>query len=157
MRVGIGYDIHKLKKGRKLVLGGVRIPYAKGLLGHSDGDALLHAVSDAILGAASLGDIGMHFPNDDPAYKDARSADILKKSYGLIRKKGYRVNNVDTVVVAEKPRIADFAMEMKKNISDILEIDLSRVNIKATTNEGIGSIGKGEAIASFAVVTLEEG
>ena len=156
MRIGIGYDIHRLMEGKPLVLGGVEIPYVKGLLGYSDADVLLHAVSDAMLGAVSLGDIGMHFPDTEPRYKGAKSTGLLEKVNDLIRKKGYRVNNVDIVVIAEEPKIGAFRANMKKKISDILRIDESRINIKATTNEGVGSIGRGEAIASYAVAMLEE-
>ena len=156
MRVGIGYDIHRLMEGKPLILGGVEIPYIKGLVGYSDADVLLHAVSDAILGAVGLGDIGMHFPDTEPRYKGASSASLLEKVNDLIRKKRYRVNNVDVVVIAEEPKISAFRANMKKKISDILRIDQSRINIKATTNEGVGSIGRGEAIASYAVATLEE-
>ncbi len=156
MRVGIGYDIHRLMEGRPLILGGVEIPYIKGLVGYSDADVLLHAVSDAILGAASLGDIGMHFPDTEPRYKGASSAGLLEKVNDLIRQKGYRVNNVDVVLIAEEPKIGAFRAKISEKISDILRIDESRINIKATTNEGVGSIGRGEAIASYAVVILEE-
>lgn len=156
MRVGIGYDIHRLMEGRPLILGGVEIPYIKGLVGYSDADVLLHAVSDAILGAASLGDIGMHFPDSEPRYKGVSSAILLRKINELIRQKKYRVNNVDVVVIAEEPKIGAFRANMRKKISDILRIDESRISIKATTAEGVGSIGRGEAIASYAVVTLEE-
>ena len=157
MRIGIGYDIHRLIEGRPLKLGGVEIPYVKGLLGHSDGDVLLHAISDAILGAVGLGDIGMHFPNDDPQYKGASSIGFLDKVNNLIREKGYHVSNIDVVVIAEEPKIERFVTDMKKKISDVLSIDLSRTSIKATTNENVGSIGRGEAIASYAVAALEEG
>lgn len=157
MRVGIGYDIHRLMEGRALKLGGVEIPYIKGLVGYSDADVLLHAISDAILGAANLGDIGLHFPQSDPKYKGASSTGLLREVNGLIQKKGYRVNNLDVVIIAEEPKVNPFVANMKKNISDTLKIDPSRVSIKATTNEGVGSIGRGEAIASYAVVTLKEG
>ena len=157
MRVGIGYDIHRLMEGRALKLGGVEIPYIKGLVGYSDADVLLHAISDAILGAANLGDIGIHFPQTDPKYKGASSTGLLREVNGLIQKKGYRVNNLDVVIIAEEPKVNPFVANMKKNISDTLKIDQSRVSIKATTNEGVGSIGRGEAIASYAVVTLKEG
>lgn len=158
MRVGIGYDIHRLMEGKTLVLGGVEIPYIKGLAGYSDADVLLHAISDAMLGAANLGDIGQHFPNNDPKYKGASSANLLRKVNDLIRQKGYSVNNVDVVVIAEEPKIRPFVTNMKKKIAEILHTDPSRVSIKATTNEGVGSVGRGEAIASHAVVTLlEEG
>ena len=156
MRIGIGYDIHRLMEDKKLVLGGVDIPYMKGLVGYSDADVLLHAISDALLGAAALGDIGIHFPNTDPAYKGASSKDLLARVMELIRKEKYSVNNVDVVVIAEEPKINRFATDMKKNISVILGIDPSRVNIKATTQEGVGAIGRGEAIASYAVVALKE-
>ena len=125
MRIGIGYDIHRLVEGRKLVLGGVEIPYVKGLMGHSDADVLLHAVSDAMLGACGLGDIGMHFPDNDPRYKGVRSASLLEKVNDLIRQKGYHANNVDVVIIAEEPKINAFRANMKKNISDILQIDAS--------------------------------
>ncbi|UCD55847.1 MAG: 2-C-methyl-D-erythritol 2,4-cyclodiphosphate synthase [Candidatus Omnitrophota bacterium] len=155
MRVGIGYDIHRLMEGKPLILGGVEIPYIKGLVGYSDADVLLHAVSDAILGAASMGDIGMHFPDTDPRYKGASSASLLRKVIDLISRKGYRVNNVDIVVIAEEPKIGVFRAKISKKISDVLHIDESRISVKATTSEGVGSIGRGEAIASYAVVTLE--
>ncbi|MBL7157305.1 MAG: 2-C-methyl-D-erythritol 2,4-cyclodiphosphate synthase [Candidatus Omnitrophica bacterium] len=156
MRVGIGYDIHRLMEGKKLVLGGIEIPFIKGLVGYSDADVLLHAIADAMLGAASLGDIGLHFPDTDPGYKGARSADLLKKVNDLINKNGYRLNNTDVVLVAEEPKISPFVADMKKKISGILNVDESQVSIKATTNEGVGSIGRGEAIASYAVATLEK-
>jgi len=157
MKIGIGYDIHRLMEGRKLILGGVEIPYIKGLFGHSDADVLLHAISDAMLGAAGLGDIGRHFPNNDPRYKGASSADLLEKVNSIVKGKKYSVNNVDVVVVAEEPKIARFVESMRKKISGVLKINTSSINIKATTNEGVGSIGRGEAISSYAVVTLEEG
>jgi len=156
MRIGIGYDIHRLVKGRKLMLGGLKLPFPKGLKGHSDADVVLHAVSDAMLGALSLGDIGTHFPDHDPKYKNASSAGLIVKVNSLIRQKGYSVNNIDTVVACEKPRIGPFAARMQKRISDILNISKSSVSIKATTNEGLGPIGKGKAIASWAVVTLKK-
>ena len=156
MRVGIGYDIHRLMEGKPLVLGGVEIPYVKGLVGYSDADVLLHAVCDAMLGAAGLGDIGIHFPDTEPRYKGASSAGLLEKVNDLIRRKGYRLNNIDVVVIAEEPKISAFRADMKKKISGILRIDESLINIKATTQEGVGSIGRGEAIASYAVATLEE-
>ncbi|MGB2706307.1 MAG: 2-C-methyl-D-erythritol 2,4-cyclodiphosphate synthase [Candidatus Omnitrophota bacterium] len=156
MRIGIGYDIHRLMEGRKLVLGGVEIPYVKGLLGYSDADVLLHAVSDAMLGAAGLGDIGRHFPNTDPQYKGASSIGLLEKVNDLISREKYRVNNVDVVVVAEEPKIGRFIGDMRQKISGILHVDPPRVNIKATTSEGVGPMGRSEAIASYAVVTLQE-
>lgn len=157
MRIGIGYDIHRLVKGRKLVLGGVEIPFAKGLDGHSDADVALHALSDAMLGALSLGDIGKHFPDRDPKYKDAVSGGLLLKVNNLIGEKGYSVNNADIVIVIEKPKIAPFTDGMKNKISGILGIEKDRVSVKATSHEALGPVGKGEAVASYAVVTLTEG
>ena len=156
MRIGIGYDIHRLAEERKLFLAGVDIPYVKGLLGYSDGDVVLHAVSDAILGALSLGDIGRHFPNTDPQYKDIPSAKILKKVLELTAQKKFSVNNVDTVIIAEEPKLFPFKERMTEELAGILGIEKDRVNIKATTNEGVGSIGRGDAIAAYAVVTLVE-
>lgn len=156
MRIGIGYDIHRLVEERKLFLGGVEIPYIKGLIGYSDGDVLLHAISDAILGALSLGDIGQHFPNTDPQYKDISSRDILKKVMESVHKENFIINNVDTVIIAEEPKVHPFRDEMAEIISKILGIDKNRMNIKATTNEGVGAIGRGDAIAAYAVVTLKE-
>lgn len=156
MRIGIGYDIHRLVEDRKLFLGGVEIPYIKGLLGYSDGDVVLHAVSDAMLGAMGIGDIGTHFPNTDPQYKDVSSLELLKKVAAIAISKKFIVNNVDTVILAEEPKINPFRQKMVEAISSILDVKSDRVNIKATTNEGVGSLGKGEAIAAYAVVTLEE-
>ena len=156
MKVGIGYDIHRLMEGRKLVLGGVEIPYVKGLLGYSDADVLLHAVCDAMLGAAGLGDIGGHFPNTNPLYKGVSSMGLLEKVKDLIAREKYCVNNVDVVVIAEEPNISRFVGDMRGKISGILRVDLQQVNIKATTSEGVGPMGRSEAIASYAVVTLEK-
>ena len=155
MKVGIGYDIHRLMEDRKLVLGGVEIPYIKGLVGHSDADVLLHAISDAMLGAANLGDIGTHFPDTDERFKNASSAGLLKKVDDLIKKNGYSIGNIDVVVMAEEPKIGPFVAGMKKKIAGILNISEKEISIKATTNEGVGSIGRGEAIASLAIVMLE--
>jgi len=157
MRMGMGYDIHRLMEGRKLILGGEEIPYVRGLVGHSDADVLSHAIADAMLGAVSLGDIGMHFPDTDPKYKDAVSIVLLEKVNSLVKGKGYFINNIDTVVIAEEPKIKPFVDRIKKNISKALKIDETDINIKATTNEGVGSIGKGDAIASYAVVSLKRG
>lgn len=156
MRIGIGYDIHRLAEERKLFLGGVEIPYIKGLLGYSDGDVVLHAISDAILGGLSLGDIGQHFPDTDPQYKDIPSSDILKKVTEILRAKNYTIHNVDTIIIAEEPKVYPFRDKMIEIIRDILGIASDRINIKATTNEGVGSIGRGDAIAAYAVVMLEE-
>lgn len=154
MRVGIGYDIHRLVDGRKLFLGGVEIPYVKGLLGHSDGDVVMHALADAMLGALALGDIGLHFPDTDPQYKDISSGELVKKVLTLVKKRNLVVNNADTMILAEEPKIHPFRDKMVETLSKVLNVAKDRVNIKATTVEGVGSIGKGEAIAAYAVVTL---
>lgn len=156
MRIGIGYDIHRLVEERKLFLGGVEIPYVKGLLGHSDGDVILHAIADALLGALALGDIGQHFPDSDPAYKDIASKEILKKAAAIVAQMKYAVGNIDTAVIAEDPKIQPFKEKMVETIAHILGVDKSKINIKATTNEGVGSLGKGEAIAAYAVAILVE-
>jgi len=153
-RIGIGYDIHRLVQGRPLFIAGVQIPYIKGLLGHSDGDVLLHAVCDALLGAIGQGDIGQHFPDTDPKYQGLDSKELLKAVAALVRKKKYAVNNVDTIIVAEEPKMLPFEKEMRKKISAILEISEDKVNIKAKTGEGLGEIGKIEAIASYAIVSI---
>lgn len=156
MRIGIGYDIHRLVEERKLFLGGVDIPYVKGLIGYSDGDVLLHAIADAILGALAMGDIGQHFPDSEPDYKDMPSKDILKKVAEMLLSKKYAVNNIDTMIIAEEPKISPFKDKMAVAIAGMLGIDKTRVSIKATTNEGVGALGKGDAIAAYAVVTLVE-
>jgi 2-C-methyl-D-erythritol 2,4-cyclodiphosphate synthase len=156
-RIGIGYDIHRLKKGRKLVLGGVVIPFAKGLEGHSDADALLHAVCDALLGAAGLGDIGEHFPNSDPAYKGISSMILLKHVAALLKKKGFIAGNVDSVVVAQEPRIQPFKKAMEGNISAALGIRRARVCVKATTPEKLGPLGRSEGIACWATALIKKG
>ena len=154
MRVGIGYDIHRFVEDRPLILGGVEIPSIKGLEGHSDGDALIHAVCDAILGAAGLEDIGYQFPVDDDRYAGIASSELLEKVREMVRQKDFKVDFVDSVVILEEPKIAPFKGEMKKNIARALGIESDKVNIKATTQEGVGSIGRGEAIAAYAVVSL---
>lgn len=156
MRIGIGYDIHRLSEERKLFLGGIEIPYVKGLVGYSDGDVLIHAVADAILGALSLGDIGQHFPDTDPRYKGIPSREILKKVVDIMDEKKYTIDNVDTVIIAEEPKVYPFRDSIVKSITDILKLEPGRVNIKATTNEGVGAIGRGDAIAAYAVVVLEK-
>ena len=156
MRIGIGYDIHRLVEERPLILGGVEIPYVKGLLGYSDGDVLLHAIADAILGAMSLGDIGQHFPNTDPQYKDIKSKELINKVIAIMREKKFVLKNVDTIVLAEEPKIYPFKDKMLDELASMLGIDKSSINVKATTNEGVGSIGRGDAIAAQAVVLLEE-
>jgi len=154
MRVGLGYDVHRLIHERKLVLGGVVIPFEKGLLGHSDADVVLHALCDALLGAAGLGDIGEHFPDTEPRFKDISSVELLTRTFQRIREKGFLVNNVDATILAEAPRLDRHRPAMQSNIADVLEVDPSVVNIKATTMEGLGAVGKGEAIAAMCVVTL---
>lgn len=156
MKMGIGYDIHRLVEERKLFLGGVEIPYVKGLIGYSDADVVIHAISDAILGAMSMGDIGQHFPNTDPNYRDISSKEILKKVSHMVLDKKYTVNNIDTVIIAEEPKVMPFKDKMAEVISGILGIERSRVNIKATTSEGVGALGRGEAIAAYAVASLAE-
>ena len=157
MLVGLGYDIHQLVKGRKLFLGGVKIPFRKGLLGHSDADVLLHAVCDAVLGAIGERDIGYHFPNTDPKYKNISSLRLLQKVNNIGKRKKYTVNNLDIVVIAEAPKIGKYVNLMKKNIAGILGINKTRIGIKATTNEGVGLIGEGTAIAAFAIVSIKSG
>ena len=156
MRVGIGYDIHRLVEDRKLFLAGVEIPYIKGLLGYSDGDVVMHAIADAMLGALSLGDIGQRFPNTDPKYKGVASSRILKETADMVYKKKFIIGNIDTVILAEEPKISPFRDKMVEMIAGVLGIEKEKVNIKATTNEGVGAIGSGAAIAAYAVVTLEE-
>lgn len=156
-RIGIGYDIHRLVKGRRLFIGGAEIPYNKGLLGHSDGDVLLHAICDALLGAICEGDIGQHFPDTEPRYQGIASAELLIKVYELVRDKGYTIGNIDTVIIAQEPALLSFRKDIQKNIAQILGIKEAAVSIKAKTNEGLGEIGKKEAIASFAVAMLIKG
>lgn len=153
-RIGIGYDIHHLVDGRKLFIGGVEIPYIHGLLGHSDADVLLHAICDALLGAVAEGDIGQHFPDTDPRYHGISSSELLKTVYSLIRNKNFLINNIDTVVIAQEPILSPFKKQMQRTISGILNIKEDSVNIKAKTNEGLGEIGRKEAIAAYAVVTI---
>ena len=147
MRIGMGYDVHKLVEGRKLILGGVEIPNEKGLLGHSDADVLLHAIMDALLGAAALGDIGKHFPDTDPAYKGASSIRLLEHVGELIEKELYVIGNIDATIIAQRPKMAPYIEQMKKNVADALAIEVSQVNIKATTEEGLGFTGSGEGIS----------
>ena len=156
-RVGLGYDIHRLVEGRKLFLGGVEIPYFKGLLGHSDADVLLHAVCDALLGAASLGDIGEHFPDTDPKYQGASSIELVKKVNSLVKEKGFLINNIDAVVIAQEPNLAPFKKKMRQMIAGILNIKEEVVAIKAKTGEGLGDIGGKDAIAAYAVVSVNKG
>jgi len=155
MRIGNGYDVHRLVKGRKLILGGVTIPFEKGLLGHSDADVLLHAVCDALLGAAGLGDIGLHFPDTDIQYKDISSMKLLSKICSMIADKGFAVVNLDTVILAEAPKISPYREEMKKKIAKAAGIEPKNINIKASTSEGLGFTGRGEGLAAMAIVLLE--
>ena len=154
MRVGMGYDVHKLTEGRKLILGGVDIPWEKGLLGHSDADVLIHAVMDALLGAAALGDIGKHFPDTDPTYKGISSIKLLVHVADLLRENGYEVGNIDATVIAQKPKMAPHIPQMRRNMAEALGISESKLNIKATTEEGLGFTGRGEGIASQAICLL---
>ncbi|HZX21243.1 MAG TPA: 2-C-methyl-D-erythritol 2,4-cyclodiphosphate synthase [Clostridia bacterium] len=157
MRVGIGYDVHRLIEGRKLIIGGVNIPYEKGLLGHSDGDVLLHAIKDSVLGAAALGDIGRYFPDTDKKYKDANSLELLREVGALINSKGYIINNLDTIIIAQMPKMAPYIEEMRNNIASALNTGVDRINIKATTTEGLGFVGLGEGIAAKSIVSIIKG
>ena len=156
MRIGHGYDVHRLVEGRALILGGVNIPYELGLLGHSDADVLLHAVSDALLGAAGLGDIGRHFPDTDPKYKGADSRMLLRHVVKLVRESGYGISNVDVTMIAQRPKLKDHIPQMVKNIAEDLQIAENRVNVKATTEEKLGFTGSGEGMACHAVCLLDE-
>ena len=155
MRIGHGYDVHKLVEGRDLILGGVKIPYEKGLLGHSDADVLLHAVADSLLGAAGLGDIGRHFPDTDPTYKNADSLKLLACVVEKIYAAGYRVGNVDVTMIAQRPKLKDYIPQMQKNIANTLRVAENQVNVKATTEEHLGFTGDGSGMACHAVCLLE--
>src|SRR5687767_15286403 len=154
-RIGIGNDIHRLVEGRKLILGGVEIPYDRGLLGHSDGDSLTHAITDALLGAAGLGDIGSHFSDKDPRWAGADSLVFLRHACGLLKELGFEIANIDATILAERPKMAPHVAEMKSGLAEAMGIDQSRINIKAKTNEGLDAIGRGEAIAAQAVALLQ--
>lgn len=154
MRVGMGYDVHRLVEGRDLIMGGVKIPYEKGLLGHSDADVLLHAISDALLGAAALGDIGKHFPDTDPAYKGISSLLLLEKVGDLLEEKGYLIENIDATIIAQAPKMRPHIDAMRENIAGALHISVEQVNVKATTEEGLGFTGNGEGISSQAICLL---
>ena len=154
MRVGMGYDVHRLVPERDLIIGGVKIPYEKGLLGHSDADVLLHAIMDAVLGAAALGDIGKHFPDNDPAYKGADSLMLLGRVGEILSEEGYVIENIDSTIIAQKPKMAPHIEQMRRNIADTLGLDISRVNVKATTEEGLGFTGTGEGISAQAVALI---
>ena len=155
MRVGMGYDVHRLTAGRKLILGGVEIPYGKGLLGHSDADVLVHAVMDALLGAAALGDIGKHFPDTDPEYEGVSSIRLLEHVGRLLDEKGYVIENIDATIIAQRPKMRPYIDQMRENIAEALKIETDQVNVKATTEEGLGFTGSGEGISSQAVCALE--
>lgn len=154
IRIGHGYDLHKLTYNRKLILGGVLIPYELGLLGHSDADVLYHAVCDAVLGALALGDIGRHFPDNDPAYKDIDSGILCEKVCNLMKERGMRIGNIDVTVIAQRPRLSPYIADMRENLACVFECETDRVNVKATTEEGLGATGEGLAISAHAVVLL---
>ncbi|AKA71146.1 2-C-methyl-D-erythritol 2,4-cyclodiphosphate synthase [Clostridium scatologenes] len=156
MRIGIGYDVHKLVENRLLILGGVNIPYDKGLLGHSDADVLLHAIMDSLLGSLSLGDIGKHFPDTNSCYKNISSLVLLKKVGELINIKGYMIENIDSIIIAQSPKLSSFIDDMKKNIAEALRIDIDKVSVKATTEEGLGFTGKKEGISAQSVCLVEK-
>ena len=155
MRIGYGYDVHRLVEGRRLILGGVDIPWEKGLLGHSDADVLTHALMDALLGAAALGDIGQHFPDKDPAYEGADSVELLCRVCALLREHGYRVGNVDCTLVAQRPKLMPHIPAMRERLAEAMEVPVDRVSVKATTEEGLGFSGEGLGIAAHAVALLE--
>lgn len=155
MRVGIGYDIHKLSKKNDLILGGVNIPHFKGLAGHSDADVLVHALIDALLGAAALGDIGSYFPDNDPQYQNISSLILLKKTVDLLKERKYNINNVDLIIIAEKPKISTYKDEIISNLRRVMELEVADINLKATTAEGLGFVGKEEGIAAKAIVSLK--
>jgi 2-C-methyl-D-erythritol 2,4-cyclodiphosphate synthase len=157
MKIGIGYDVHRLVEGRRLFLGGIEIPFDKGLLGHSDGDVLIHAMCDAILGAISEGDIGVHFPDSDESIKDIESVKLLARVRELAKKKGYRIVNIDAVIIAEEPKVSPYREKMKARLAEILEIDIASVSVKGKTTEGLGFTGRKEGIAVQAVALLEKG
>ena len=156
MRIGMGYDVHRLTENRKLILGGVEIPYEKGLLGHSDADVLLHAIMDALLGAAALGDIGKHFPDTDSAYKGISSILLLEHVGRLLEAEGIKIGNIDATVIAQRPKLAPYIMNMRENIAKALNIDIQQINVKATTEEGLGFTGEGLGIASNAICLVEK-
>lgn len=155
-RIGIGYDIHRMVRRRKLILGGIEIPFPQGLLGHSDADVLTHAVCDALLGACAAGDIGEHFPNNDSAYKDISSMELLKKVDSILKESQYEIDNIDAVIIAEKPHLSDLKAKIAENISRELGLLSAQVSVKATTNEGVGVVGRGQAIAAYAVALLRK-
>lgn len=155
-RVGMGYDIHPLVEGRRLVLGGVDIPSERGLAGHSDADVLIHSLCDALLGAAALGDLGRHFPDSDPRYKDVSSGELLRIVVGMMSQRGFRIENVDATILAERPRLSPFIEAMRNRLAEILDLAPDQVSIKAKTHEGLDAIGRGEAIAAYAICLVED-
>ena len=156
MRIGHGYDVHRLTEGRRLVLGGVEVPYEKGLLGHSDADVIVHAIMDALLGAAALGDIGQHFPDSDPEYEGISSIRLLEKVRDLLDENGYVIGNIDSIIIAQRPKMMPHLPQMRQNVADALGVGIDRVSIKATTEEGLGFTGRGEGIAAQATCALED-
>ncbi|WP_064091195.1 2-C-methyl-D-erythritol 2,4-cyclodiphosphate synthase [Rossellomorea aquimaris] len=155
-RIGQGFDVHQLVEGRPLIMGGITIPYEKGLLGHSDADVLLHAVADGCLGAIAAGDIGKHFPDTDPEFKDADSAKLLQHVWDLVKKEGYELGNIDCTIIAQKPKMAPYIDEMRLRIAHLLEADISQVNVKATTSEKLGFTGRGEGIAAQTTMLIKK-
>ena len=156
MRIGHGYDVHILTEGRRLIVGGVEIPYEKGLLGHSDADVLLHAIADSILGAAAMGDIGCLFPDNDPSFKDADSLKLLGEVVNRVELNGFKVHNVDATIIAQRPKMKPYTEKMRENIARVCKVDISYISVKATTEEGLGFSGRGEGISAHAVCLLEE-
>jgi 2-C-methyl-D-erythritol 2,4-cyclodiphosphate synthase len=156
MKIGFGYDVHRLTEKRKLIIGGVNIPYEKGLLGHSDADVLAHAIGDALLGATALGDLGAHFPPSEAKYKDISSMILLQNIHAMVLKKNFKLVNIDATIVAEKPKLIHYIQEMRRNIADVLRLRLDQVSVKATTTEGLGFTGTGEGIAVYAVCLIDE-
>lgn len=156
LRIGQGFDVHQLVEGRPLIIGGVRIPYEKGLLGHSDADVLLHTITDAILGALALGDIGKHFPDTDPKWKDADSSKLLASVWEMVQKQGYKLGNLDATIIAQKPKMAPYIPAIREKIATLLKVELDQVNVKATTTEKLGFTGREEGIAAMAAVLLEK-
>lgn len=156
MRIGLGYDVHKLIEGRDLIIGGVNIPYEKGLLGHSDADVLIHAIIDSMLGSLALGDIGKHFPDTDERYKDADSIKLLKFVNDLISEKGYEINNIDSIIIAQSPKMAPHIEEMRKNIAKVLNTDIDNISVKATTEEGLGFTGTKQGISAQSICLLNK-
>ena len=154
MRIGIGYDIHRLVEGRKLILGGIEIPFEKGLLGHSDSDVLTHAICDALLGAAALGDIGTHFPDSDPRFKGVSSLDLLRHIVTLLKERDYQIANIDSTIITERPKLKPYIAEIRQTLASILEIDIEQVSVKAKTNEKLDAVGQGEAMQAQAIALL---